>query len=229
MAATIAHEINNPLSAVTNVLFLLKGVKGLPEAALHYLEIADAELKRVAHITRQSQGFYRESNAPVSTSIHEVLKSTVDLLEGKIKAKQAVIDMQWNEDVEITAVGGELRHVFFNLRANSLDAIAESGVIKVRVSTGSSLKDGHRFVRVTIADNGSGVSARLRQQIFEPFVTTKGATGTGLGLWVSKQIIDKHNGIVRMRSNTAAIRRGTVFSVILPVECAAKFGQSAGT
>jgi PAS domain S-box-containing protein len=228
MAATIAHEINNPLGAVTNVLFLAKAMKDLPESARQYLEIADAELKRIAHITRQSLGFYRESIAPARTSISDVLESTVDLLKSKIKAKHAVIEKQWEGDVEITAVAGELRQVFSNLLANSLDAIGEKGIVKLRVSTGSALKDGRRCIRVTIADNGIGVSAVLRQQIFEPFVTTKGATGTGLGLWVSKQIVDKHAGTIRMRSSTIGDRKGTVFSVLLPVDtAAAEGGKSA--
>ncbi len=228
MAATIAHEINNPLGAVTNLLFLAKATKELPDSTRQYLELADAELRRVAHIARQSLGFYRESNAPALTSVNEVLESTVDLLKSKIKAKQAVIEKQCDEGVQITAVAGELRQVFSNLLANSLDAIGERGIIKLRVSTCTAL-NGHRCVRVTLADNGTGIDASLRQQIFEPFVTTKGTTGTGLGLWVSKQIIDKHDGTIRVRSNTNGMRRGTVFSVILPADStAAEHSESAG-
>ena len=220
IAAVIAHEINNPLEAVTNLLFIVSSIYDLPESARQYLEIADDELKRIAHLVARSLGFYRGANAPALTSINAVLESTVDLLQSRIKAKQAVIEKQWDEDVQIPAVAGELLQVFSNLLANSVDAIGEKGMIKLRVS-GVSLKNGHSGVRVTIADNGNGISARLRQQIFKPFVTTKGTIGIGLGLWSSKQIIDKHDGNIRVRSNTHGARRGTTFSVVLPVEPAA--------
>jgi PAS domain S-box-containing protein len=226
MAAAIAHEINNPLGAVTNLLFLVKGINDLPESARQYLDMADAELRRIAHITRQSLGFYRESNAPAPTSVNEVLESAVDLLKSKINAKQAVIEKQWAKNVEITAVAGELRQVFSNLLVNSLEAIGKKGIIKMRVSTATAFNDSPPCVRVTIADSGNGISAEAQQHIFEPFFTTKGTVGTGLGLWVSKQIIDKHGGSIRMRSSTNGTRRGTVFSVVLPVDPAER-GQSA--
>ena len=215
MAASIAHEINNPLGAVTNLLFLARATNELPDSARRYLEIADEELRRIAHISRQALGFYRESTAPERTSVNAVLQSAIDVLSSKIRAKQAVVEKQWDGDVEITAVAGELRQVFSNLLANSLDAIGEKGIVKLRVSTGVSL-NGNQYVRVTVADNGKGISASLRRQLFEPFVTTKGTTGTGLGLWVSKQLIDKHNGTIRVRSNTDGPDHGTVFSVTLP-------------
>ncbi len=229
MAATIAHEINNPLEAVMSLLFLAKEDQELPESVRQHLEIADGELNRIAHITRQSLGFYRESNAPALTSVNAVLESTIGLLKNRIRAKQAVIEKQWDGDVQVTVVAGELRQVFSNLLANSLDAIDEKGSIKLRVSTGSAFNNGDRYVRVTVADNGKGVSAISRQHIFEPFFTTKGTVGTGLGLWVSKQIIDKHGGTIRMRSSIEGSRRGTVFSVVLPVGLAVAIrGQSAG-
>jgi PAS domain S-box-containing protein len=229
MAATIAHEINNPLAAVMNALFITKSLKDLPESAHHYLDLADAELKRIAHITRQSLGFYRESNAPALTSVKAVLESAVDLLKSRIKAKHAVIEKQWDKDVEITAVTGELRQVFSNLLANSLDAIDERGIIKIRMSS-TAFKNGDRCVRVIIADNGKGISADFLPHIFEPFFTTKGTIGTGLGLWVSKQIIDKHGGTIRVRSSGNRARSGTTFSIVLPIEpSAAARSQLAGT
>jgi len=206
MAVAIAHEINNPLEAVTNLLFITKEIEGLPQSARHFLETADAELRRIAHITRQSLGFYRESNTPALTSVNAVLESTVDLLKSKIVAKHAMIEKQWDGDVQVTAVAGELRQVFSNLLVNSLDAIDEKGTIKLRVTAN------HRCVRVTIADNGKGISASVRQHIFEPFFTTKGTVGTGLGLWISKQIIEKHGGVIQVHSK---VHRGTVISIVL--------------
>jgi PAS domain S-box-containing protein len=228
MAATIAHEINNPLAAVTNTLFLARTNLDQPQLLAQYLDLADEELRRVGHIARQALGFYRESNAPALMSVNAVLESAVDLLKSRIKAKQAVIERQWNQVVEVTAVAGELRQVFSNLLANSLDAIDEEGTIKFRVSTGSA-SNGNRHVRVTVADNGRGIGAGARQHIFEPFFTTKGTIGTGLGLWVSKQIIEKHGGTIRMRSHSDGTRRGTVFSIVLPIKPVAEaHRQSAG-
>lgn len=217
VAAAIAHEINNPLEAVTNVLFLAKSQGNLPEAARQYLETADEELKRITHITQQSLGFYREPAAPASTSVIAVLESALNLLKSKIRTKNAIVEKQWGEDVQITAMAGELRQVFSNFLVNSLDAIDQNGLIRLRVSAGAS-PDGRRHVRITVADNGKGISAETRQHLFEPFFTTKGAVGTGLGLWVSKQIIDKHGGTIRLRSSNDGKRRGTVVSVVLPTE-----------
>jgi signal transduction histidine kinase len=216
IAATIAHEINNPLAAVTNTLFLAKGIDGMPELARQYLELADAELRRIAHITRQSLGFYRESTSPALTSVATILDSAVDLLQSKIKAKHAVIERHWEDEVQVTAVAGELRQVISNMLLNSLDAIDDTGVIAVRVSTATWGKDGTRHIRITIADNGKGIEAGSRERIFEPFYTTKGSVGTGLGLWVSKQLIDKQGGSIRVRSNTDGSRRGTTFLISLP-------------
>ncbi|MGC2210518.1 MAG: ATP-binding protein [Candidatus Korobacteraceae bacterium] len=206
MAVAIAHGLNNPLEAVTNLLFLAKETEGIPEFARQQLETADIELRRLTHITRQSLGFYRESTAPALTAVNAVLDSAVTLLESRIKARHAVIEKQWDGDVQVTAVAGELQQVFCNLLVNSLDAIDEKGTIKLRV------KATHRNVRVTVADNGKGISAGVRQHLFEPFFTTKGITGSGLGLWVSKQIVEKHGGIIQTHSEAD---RGTVFSVVL--------------
>jgi PAS domain S-box-containing protein len=211
MAAAIAHEINNPLAAVMNLLFLASRTSRLPESTRRLLKAADAELRRIAHITRQSLGFYRETNAPGPTSVTAVLDSVLDLLKNRIKAKHAVVKKQWKGDVQITAVPGELRQVFSNLVANSLDAIDERGTIWVRVASGK------QYVRVTVSDNGKGISSSAVSHIFEPFFTTKDKVGTGLGLWVSQQIVEKHGGKIRARSRSEGSRRGTTLSVVLPV------------
>jgi PAS domain S-box-containing protein len=218
MAAAIAHEINNPLAAITNLLFLAKITAGMPDSAQHYVETAEAELKRVAHITRQSLGFYRESNAPAQTHVEEVLDSAIDLLRSKAKAKHAHIEKQWRVNTPITAVAGELRQVFSNLLSNSLDAIENKGTIKFRVSHSPLTKDGQRRIRVTIADDGKGIGQGSLSHIFEPFFTTKGTVGTGLGLWVSRQIIEKHSGSIQVHSNCCGARHGTTFSILLPID-----------
>jgi PAS domain S-box-containing protein len=227
MAATIAHEINNPLMAVTNALFIAMTME--PQLARRHLEIADAELKRIAHITRQALGFCRESTQPTLTSVTAVLDSAVDLLKNKARTKGAFIEKQWDGDVQIIAVAGELRQVFTNLVANSLEAMDSNGngALTLRVSTGAVFRDGRRGVRITIADNGTGIDKDAQQRIFEPFFTTKGEFGTGLGLWVSKQIIAKHGGHMRLRSQVDGLHRGSTFSILVPVEPAAR-SQSTG-
>jgi PAS domain S-box-containing protein len=219
MAATISHEINNPLEAVTNLLFLARSTGDVPDLVRERLDTADAELNRIAHITRQSLGFYREANAPTVTSIPDLLNSCFDLLRAKIEAKRAEIRKEWQGDVKVTAVAGELRQVLSNLLANSLDAIGTRGKIRVRVSEQRGWNaPGQSSVRITIVDNGPGISSAAREHLFEPFFTTKGSVGTGLGLWVSKQIIDKHHGSIRVRSQFGGERRGTIFSIVLPAD-----------
>jgi signal transduction histidine kinase len=218
MAASIAHEINNPLEAVTNLLYLARTNLDDPASVGQSLEMADDELKRIAHITRQTLGFYRESSAPTTVSVSSTIDSAVDLLRGKIKVKRAAIEKQYNGDLRVTAVPGELRQVFANLLTNSLDAMDDSGTIKLRVSTSRCVNSGRPYVRVTVADNGKGIDAATLPRIFEPLFTTKESTGSGLGLWVSKQIIDKHHGSIRVRSRASGEHRGTAFSIMIPAE-----------
>jgi PAS domain S-box-containing protein len=216
LAATIAHEINNPLEAVTNTIYLARVSAEDPASVVRYLDMADGELKRVAHITRQTLGFYRESSAPAAVSVATVLDAAEDLLRAKINAKRASIEKRYDLDRHVAAVPGELRQVFSNLLANSLDAIEEQGAIKFRISKLTCLTNGQPRIRVTVADNGKGIDAATLPRIFEPLFTTKEGTGSGLGLWVSKQIIEKHGGYIRIRSSPRKPRRGTVISIFLP-------------
>lgn len=218
MAAVMAHEINNPLDAVMNTIFLAQAVEGIPEQARRYLETADAELKRIAHITRQTLGFYRESTKSSTFCVASLLDSVLDLLQSKIKSRRAIIERRCDERLQMTAITGELRQVFANLVLNSLDAIPQNGTLKLRCCGLSRPGHSGRWVKVTVADNGDGIDAEALPNIFEPFFTTKGTIGNGLGLWVSKQIVEKHGGSIRVRSNRGGARMGTVFTVTLPAE-----------
>lgn len=215
MAATVAHEINNPLEAAINSLYLAETGAGLPEPIREHLRIAQSELMRVAQISRLSLGFYHENSAPAEISIPALLDSVVGLFQARILSKMVMIEKQYAKRLRIRGVEGELRQVFANLMANSLDAVDERGTIKLRVSSALSTA-GEPFVRVTIADSGHGIAQQARQYIFEPFFTTKGDTGIGLGLWVTRQIVEKHGGSIRVHSRTARPRSGTVVSVLLP-------------
>lgn len=216
MSAVIAHEINNPLAAVTDLLYLAQTVDGTPNEVLEYLRAADSELKRVAHITRQTLGFYREMNDPTSFRLSSLFDSILDLLQSKIRSKRAIVENRCDAKLQVTAVYGELRQVFSNLLVNSLDAIPENGKVVLRASVSRDRGAGTDRVRVLVADDGKGISPETLPKIFEPFFTTKGLIGNGLGLWVSKQIVEKHGGAFHVRSCTNGPHKGTTFAVVLP-------------
>jgi signal transduction histidine kinase len=151
-------------------------------------------------------------------AVDGIMDSALDLLQSKVRAKQAKIEKRYRGDLEIKAVGGELRQVFSNLLVNSLECIGEFGTVKLRITGLQCAKWGERAVRVTVADNGPGIREAIRPRMFEALFTTKGDTGTGLGLWVSKQIVEKHGGTIRFRSRSTGAQTGTVFSVVLKAE-----------
>lgn len=215
MAAVLAHEINNPLASVMNLLFLAQSTGDTPAPVRRYLEMADGELKRIAHITRQTLGFYHESSAPTTFPVVTLVDSVIDLLQAKMVSTQVVVEKQCDDLLQITAIFGELRQVISNLMLNSLDSFGEGGRVTLRASTSRNPLNGGARIRITIADNGQGISAEALPRIFEPFFTTKGSTGNGLGLWVTKQIIEKHGGSIWVRSRTGD-PQGTTFSMILP-------------
>jgi len=216
MAAVLAHEINNPLAAVMNLLFLAQTTTDTPAPVVQYLKMADDELKRIAHITRQTLGFYRESSVPTTFNVATLLNSVTDLLQAKIVSTQVIVEKQGDDLLEINGIFGELRQVISNLMLNSLDALGEGGRITLRASRSRNPLEGSSRIRITIVDNGQGISAATLPRIFEPFFTTKGSTGNGLGLWVCKQIIEKHGGSILVRSRTCE-PHGTTFSIVLPV------------
>ncbi len=217
MAAVLAHEINNPLETVMNILFLAQMSDQLPEPVREYLETADGELKRIAHITRQTLGFYRESSSQTTFRVEPLLDSVIDLLKAKVTSRQALVVKQCEPFLYMTAFEGELRQVLSNLLMNSLDAVPPGGKVTMRATYATAYKNNQPSLRITVADNGQGISHEASLQIFKPFFTTKGSVGNGLGLWVSKQIIEKHGGTIRVRSHTHAPSQGTTFSMVFPV------------
>jgi len=230
LAATIAHEINNPLEAVTNVLYLLERTAGMPPYAAELVAIAQKEMQRISMIVKQTLGFHRESVAPVRISIADLFDEVISLYQRKLDSAGIHVHRSYRSRGEIEGYPGELRQVFSNLIINAADAIARGGHIHLRVQDvtrrfwperrrgprlgGNSSLNG---VRVVIADTGPGIPAENRRRLFEPFFTTKGEKGTGLGLWVSQGIIMKHGGRMQMRSSTRPGRSGTVFSIFLPL------------
>ncbi|HEY2468069.1 MAG TPA: ATP-binding protein [Terracidiphilus sp.] len=223
LAASIAHEINNPLEAVTNLLYLAKNDIGLSSSSKELLEIADKELQRLSHITARSLKFYRQRTAPTHTALDEIIDSVVYFHDPAIRVRNISIERRYRPAPAVLCQPGEIQQVFTNLISNALDALPEKGrlVLAVCPATGPDNAPG---VAVTIADSGSGMDRTMVQRLFHPFVTTKGEAGTGLGLWVSKGILDNHNARIAVRTKPGC---GTVFRIFFPVVAAAAPSESA--
>jgi len=219
MAATVAHEINNPLEAVTNLVYLAKRDLSSNDRVKGYLELAGRELDRVAHITRQTLGFYRDTSAPVQLNISQTLDDLLVLYEKRLESRSINVQRQFDKDLEITALAGEIRQAFSNLITNALDAMPEGGTLVLRVSKSHEWSNCNLpGVRITILDTGSGIEAKHRKNVFQPFFTTKRDVGTGLGLWITRGIVEKHRGSIRMKSRTGQNGHGTAFSIFLPAQ-----------
>ncbi len=218
IAAALAHEVNNPLTAVINLLFLLGTNTSLDQQGQEWLNAACAELERVSQIVRKTLAFYRDTNSPVPVSLTEVLDNVLALFSGAISAKELSVVRRYRMDGPILGYPGELRQVFSNLISNAIDASKPHGTLHLDVFATREWRQGAcQGVRVVIADSGEGIAAEERMRLFEPFFTTKGERGTGLGLWVTQGIVQKHGGSIRFRSRRGTDRNGTVFAVFLPM------------
>lgn len=214
LAASIAHEINNPLEAVTNLLYLAKMDNSVPEKSRVLLEDADRELRRLSHIAARSLKFYRQHTAPALCSLEEQIESVLFFYETEIKMRNVDLERRYLPAPQVLYHPGEFRQVITNLIGNAIDALPRNGrlVVGVRPSRDAAGRDG---VSVTVADNGSGMDREMLDRLFHPFATTKGEAGTGLGLWVSKGILDKHQCRIAVRSRRNS---GTVFRIFVPLE-----------
>lgn len=217
LAASIAHEINNPLESVTNLLFLARSEQ-LTEAAQDYLQQAEHELARVTEIAKHTLRFYKEPNQPTQVDLINILDSVLTLYHSRLIAAKVEVKKEVGlSSLLILASPGELRQVVANLIGNALDAMRNGGKLWLRVSVAHHLQDESPKARLSIADTGHGIPKHILPTIFEPFITTKGETGTGLGLWVTDEIVKKNGWSMRVRSNTQQKRAGTVFSLLMPL------------
>jgi PAS domain S-box-containing protein len=213
MAASISHEVNNPLEAIMNLGYLLRSNPSLDQAAKNDADTLISEVVRVSEITRQTLSFYRESHNPSVVDIRTLVESVVKLHRPMLDQKTIQISMQCRASISLHARAGELRQVFTNLLLNAIDALPCGGRLKINISS----IHHNQGVCVTFADNGPGIPEEVRKKIFEPFFSTKRSRGTGLGLWISQGIVRKYGGSIAMRSSTAPGRpTGTIFRICLP-------------
>ncbi len=216
LAASIAHEINNPLEAITNLLYLMRG--DIPaEERQGLLAEAEHELSRATEITRQTLRFYREPSQPTATDVAKVLDSVLTLFRSRILAAEVTIEQEiCARPAMVLSTPGELRQILANLVGNAIDAMRGGGRLRIRISRCGKTARDQPSVRLTVGDTGTGIPPHVLPAIFEPFVTTKGETGTGLGLWVTSEILKKNGWPIRVRSNRDPRRSGTVFSIVIP-------------
>jgi len=214
LTAAIAHEINNPLEAITNLLYLARRDR---VRADQHLEMAEREVQRIADIAQQTLGFVREVSEPKALNVSSTLSEVLQLYSAKLCTGHIEVQKDFCEQCEIRGFAGELRQLFANLIVNAADAMPRGGRLRLRVCHGREYAgEGRRGVRVTLADTGTGITPEHQTRLFEPFYTTKKESGTGLGLWLSEGIIRKHRGRIRVRSCARPGHSGTTFSLFLP-------------
>jgi PAS domain S-box-containing protein len=218
LAATVAHEINNPLEAVTNLVYLAR-CNSQDEVVTAHLAQAEEELARISLLTRQTLGFYRETRGARRLTLDSLVTPLVFAFQARARNKGIQIETEFRQNPEINAIPGEIRQVIANLLSNSIDAVEAQSAIGIRVSEVGFVRGRPcKGVRLTVADAGTGVPKEIRSKLFEAFFTTKKEVGTGLGLWVCRSIVEKHGGSIRLKSSPQAGASWTVFSVFLPVD-----------
>lgn len=216
MAASVAHEINNPLAAVVNIIYLLRNNKSLDADAERLVEWADRELSRVAYIVSQTLGFYKQSDRPVEVSLRDAVRDVFELLKKKVQANGIEAFTAFECEGVVQGHYTEIRQIVSNLVINALEAMPARGKLFVKIKPSQNWKrDGESGVRLYVHDNGTGIPEAARGQIFEPFFSTKTDKGTGLGLWVIRSIVEKYRGSIRMHSSTGKCG-GTSFCIFLP-------------
>lgn len=217
LAASISHEINNPLEAVTNLIYLVETSPGLDDENRSLLQKAQAELRRVSHITTHTLRFYREPTKAGTVKISEVIDSVISLYHGRLMQSGITVHRRYQDNCEYVGFSGELRQVFANLIGNAIDAMHTGGTLQVRVHRSRHFASGTPGFRILFADSGHGMNPETLGHAFEPFFTTKESVGTGLGLFVSKEIIERRSGKISVKSSNRNGFAGTVFSIFLPL------------
>jgi PAS domain S-box-containing protein len=217
LASSIAHEINNPLEAVTNLLYLARLSLDLEEAR-QFLDTAEVELRRVSAIVSQTLRFHKQASSPQEIHVEDLVKSVLSIYQGRIANTKIRVDSRFRVRRPICCFEGEIRQVLSNLVGNALDSMPNGGRLELRGRKATNWQTGQEGVIITVSDTGSGMSVETMKKVFNAFFTTKGMVGNGLGLWVSKEIIDRHHGTIHVRSSQIPSHQGTVFTLFLPFE-----------
>ena len=213
MAAAIAHEINNPLESLMNVVFLARQ-NTTPESKVHKLLItAEQELERVSHIARQTLGYYKDTGAPTEVHIHELLENVLMVYNSKMLSADIAVECRFNDMQKLLVSKGELLQVFSNIIANAIDAMRHGGVLSISTRNVLGATSG---IEISIRDTGSGIAQEHLEHVFEPFFTTKGDLGTGIGLWVAKQLVERRGGQIAIVSSSTPGSSGTTVTLFIP-------------
>ena len=220
LAGIIAHEINNPLEAISNAFYLLRDHPSLDEEARFYSKLAEEELARVAHITKQTLSFYRESQRAIPLALADVLDNVIELQSRNLRVSGVALEKRFKTQGKIQGYPGELKQVFLNIIGNAVQAMPNGGRLRIGLRESNARKNGRRGIRVSVCDTGVGIPREHAKRLFEPFFSTKEAKGTGLGLWISRGIIQKYEGSIRFRSIALGGRNTTCFSIFIPIVAA---------
>jgi PAS domain S-box-containing protein len=216
VAGIIAHEINNPLEAIINAFYLLRDHPSLDEEARGYARLGEEELHRIAHIVRQTLGFYRDSQKATQVSVATVLDEVVELQVRHLHVNRITVEKRYDCDAFVYGFPVEIRQVFLNLISNAVQAMPEGGCLRLRISQHIAPVSKARGISVFLGDTGSGITPEDARRLFEPFFSTKSAKGTGLGLWISKGIIQKYDGTIHFRSIRTSRGGATSFRIFFP-------------
>ena len=215
MAAAVAHEINNPLESLMNLIYLARQ-NSSPEGKAHaFLLTAEQELERVSHIARQTMGFYQDSNAPTQVYLHDLIENVLTVYNAKMLSAGISVDTTFDDLQTVMVSKGEMLQVFSNLIVNAMDAMQEGGLLQITVR--KLISPGGDGIQTVIRDSGIGIKPEHMDKIFEPFFTTKGQTGTGIGLWVARQLLEKRGAQISIASNTEKGNSGTTITVFVPL------------
>jgi signal transduction histidine kinase len=215
--AFLAHEINNPLACLLDLLFLLEADTSLSETACRYVTQIQEEVQRIARITHGAMNGYGPAASPATSNVPELMASILDFYKSRLDSGGISINARYCSDGDLTVFIGPLRQMFSSLLLNAADAMPAGGTIFARVSSAHEWAGlGRHGLRITIGDTGCGITTANLPRITQPFFTTKGASGTGLGLALVRDVVEKHHGVLRVRSSTKPGRTGSVFTVFLP-------------
>ncbi len=233
LASSISHEINNPLEAITNLLYLIALSEELPKSVRSFVETAQSELSRVCQIATQTLRFHRQAVRATNVSAADLVSAVLNLYQGRLANSNIRVETTYAVSTKVLCFENDIRQVLNNLIANAIDAMRHGGRLVVRAHDATLITpdhpNGRHGIRIIIADTGHGMSPAVQARLFEPFYTTKELNGTGLGLWISAGIIDRHQGRLGFRSSQHPVHHGTVFSLFLPSATDSKSTASAAS